>query len=145
MRSYKTRSESRRHILLPKVIIFSLILSGPFFTEATSISMAKSCSKSDLAKYKKARQQFINDNTIIQISNDIKAIIEDARRQKSELYGRFVDYTARDLYDLERQDNSIAKAEAHRDEWESELRRLAKKCGKKMTSKSELRKDYYND
>lgn len=108
-------------------------------------SVAASCSKSELKQYNKARQQVINDNTIIQLANDIKDIIEEARQRKSDLRGYFVDYTEKDLYDLRRQDESIAQAREHRNEWEPTLRKLAKKCGKKMTSRSELRPDYYQD
>lgn len=99
---------------------------------------APRCTSSEKSQYRKAKSQFINDNSIIFLANKIKAIIEDARSQKSELYGRFVDYTAKDLYGLQKQDAEIVKAEEHRDSWEPTLRRLSQKCKLPMPSKSEL-------
>jgi hypothetical protein len=99
---------------------------------------ATKCTSGEKIQYKKAKEQFINDNSIIYLANKIKAVIEDARKQKSDLLGRFVDYTAKDIYDLQKQDSSIASAEAHRDSWEVALRKLSIKCKLPMPSKTQL-------
>jgi hypothetical protein len=141
-KGYKLKIGTKIRMLSSLMI---LCLATSMMPLAMPHSVAATCSKSELRQYNKARQQVINDNTIIQIANDIKDIIEEARQRKSALRGYFVDYTEKDLYDLRRQDDSIAQAREHRSEWEPTLRKLAKKCGKKMTSRSELRPDYYED
>jgi hypothetical protein len=97
------------------------------------------CTKKQISQYEKAKFQYINSNTIIQTAREIKKIVEDARQKKVALLGRFVDYTAKDLYTLNQQDATIRDAEAHRDSWEPTLKTLAKKCGFPMTSKSEVK------
>ncbi len=125
-------------LLITKLLaILILVLSSTGISQ-NSANAASKCSSSDKIAYKKAKEQFINDNSIIFLANKIKAIIEDARQKKSDLYGRFVDYSSKDLYDLQRQDSSITKAEAHRDSWEPSLRRLSIKCRLAMPSKTQL-------
>ncbi len=60
------------------------------------------------------------------------------REKISSLYGYYVDYTQKDLYELQQQDKEIQEAEKERAEWEPYLKTLAKKCGFPMTSKTEV-------
>jgi hypothetical protein len=120
---------------------FSFKTSGkaPVLTKQTiKPSPPAKCSSADLKKYKKAKEQFIYRNSIIQAAKEIKHIIETKRENLSLLYGYYVDYTQKNLYDLQQQDKLIEKTERERAEWEPELRTLAKKCGFPMTSKTEI-------
>ena len=101
-------------------------------------SKPSSCTSADKKNYSKAYEQFILRNKIIDTSRQIKGIIEDAREKKSRLLGYFVDYTAKDLYTLNKQDADISKNESERDDWELMLRPLAEKCNLKMPSRSDL-------
>lgn len=103
-----------------------------------SPSASAKCSAADLKKYKYTKEQYLNRNTLIKIAKEIKSIIEVKREKLSALKGRYVDYTQKDLYELQQQDQQIAKAERERAEWEPDLRILAKKCGFPMTSKTEV-------
>jgi hypothetical protein len=125
-----------RKLTVPLVAV-ALFLS--LFTSPTAAIAKGNCTKKELRLYEKARFQYINANTIIQSANEIKRIVEDARQKKSALLGRFVDYTSKDLYTLNKQDVTIRETENHRNSWEPTLRRLAKKCGFPMTSKSEVK------
>ncbi len=107
-------------------------------TTKSSPSASPKCSAADLKKYKYTKEQYLNRNTLISIAKEIKSIIEMAREKLSALRGRYVDYTQKDLYELQQQDQRIAKAERERAEWEPDLRILAKKCGFPMTSKTEV-------
>ena len=107
-------------------------------TTKPSPSASAKCSAADLKKYKYTKEQYLNRNTLIKIARDIKNIIETKREKLSALYGRYVDYTQKDLYELQQQDIRIEKAERERAEWEPDLRALAKKCGFPMTTKSEV-------
>lgn len=122
----------RKYVITAVICLF---LTTSFVSPANS---ASKCSSSDKATYKKALKNFLGDNKIISLSNEIKAIIEDARSQKSNILGRYVDYTARDIYQLEKQDADITKAENHRDTWEPTLSRLATKCNLRMPSRGDL-------
>jgi hypothetical protein len=107
-------------------------------TAKPSPSASVKCSAADLKKYKYTKEQYLNRNSLIKIANEIKNIIETKREKLSALYGRYVDYTQKDLYELQQQDRRIEKAERERAEWEPDLRILAKKCGFPMTSKTEV-------
>lgn len=120
-------------------LLATVAVSLFFITNLTQPALARTkCTSSEISLYKKAKTQFVNDNSIIYLANKIKAIVEDARQQKSELLGRYVDYTNKDIYTLEKQDQSIRDAQAHRDTWEPTLRKLAKKCSLPMPSRSEV-------
>jgi hypothetical protein len=121
-----------------KIVAVAIAIGFFVGLQSPPSSAAPRCTSSEKSQYKKAKSQFINDNSIIFLANKIKAIVEDARSQKSELYGSFVDYTAKDLYTLQKQDAEIVKAEEHRDSWEPTLRRLSQKCKLPMPSKSQL-------
>ena len=97
-----------------------------------------SCTATQKKNYSKAYEQFVLRNKIIDSSRKIKEIIEDAREKKSRLLGYFVDYTAKDLYTLNKQDADISKNESERDDWEVILRPLAEKCNLRMPSRSDL-------
>ena len=112
------------------------VVSKP--TTKPSPSASAKCSATDLKRYKYTKEQYLNRNTLIKIAKEIKSIIEMAREKLSALRGRYVDYTQKDLYELQQQDQRIAKAERERAEWEPDLRILAKKCGFPMTSKTEV-------
>ena len=77
-------------------------------------------------------------NQQIGISNEIKQVIEGARQAKSKVLGRYVDYTAKDLYDLSKQDAEIAKYESKRDGLQTLLATLALKCDLKMPSTTDF-------
>jgi hypothetical protein len=101
-----------------------------------SPSASAKCSAADLKKYKYTKEQYLNRNSLIKIANEMKSIIEVKREKLSALKGYYVDYTQKDLYELQQQDQRIAKAERERAEWEPDLKILAKKCGFPMTSKT---------
>lgn len=103
-----------------------------------SPSASAKCSAADLKKYKYTKEQYLNRNTIIKFAKEIKSIIEMKREKLSALKGYYVDYTQKDLYELQQQDQRIEKAEKERAEWEPDLKTLAKKCGFPMTSKTEV-------
>lgn len=124
--------------LVCKLLVASMIVMTVNSVGLTTASAAKKCTSSELAKYKKAKEQFVNDNSIIYLANKIKQIVEDARSRKSQLTGRYEDYTIKDLYTLQKQDNSIESAREHRDSWEPVLRQLSKKCKLPMPSRDEL-------
>jgi hypothetical protein len=130
---------SRTRIIAVGFLIFALVLN-PVSSTFSAYAKAK-CTKKELKLYEKAKFQYINANTIIAAANEIKRIVEDARQKKSALLGRFVDYTSKDLYTLNKQDSTIRETEDHRDSWEPTLRKLAKKCGFPMTSKAEVKSD----
>ena len=120
---------------------YSFKTSGkaPVLTKPTvKPSPAAKCSATDLKKYKYTKEQFILRNDLIKIAKEIKNIIEMKREKLSSLRGYYVDYTQKDLYDLQQQDKRIEKAEKERAEWEPDLKTLAKKCGFPMTSKTEV-------
>jgi hypothetical protein len=121
------------------VRLLTLTLALSCFSLPVGADAKSKCTKNQLKQYEKAKFQYINSNTMIQISREIKKIVEDARQKKVALLGRFVDYSAKDLYTLNQQDASIRDAEDHRDSWEPTLKTLAKKCGFPMTSKSEVK------
>lgn len=112
---------------------------APVVTKPTvKPSPSAKCSASDLKKYKYTKEQYLNRNTLIKISREIKNVIEMKREKLSSLAGYYVDYTQKDLYELQLQDKRIEKAEKERAEWEPDLKTLAKKCGFPMTSKTEV-------
>ena len=118
-------------VLISLAVASTLLISSP-------ASAATKCSSANKASYKKAYAQYILRNKIIDLSNQIKQVIEDARQRKSNLLGRYVDYTAKDIYDLNKQDASISKAETERDNWEAILQPLADKCNLPMPSPGDL-------
>lgn len=127
------------------IIVLASIVIFQSFSASNSFASKPKCSKSIKAKYDKAYYQYILRNTQIQLSKDIKAIVEDSRVKKSNLLGRYVDYTAKDIYTLQSQDRNIEKNEIERDEWEPEVRGLAKKCKLPVPSRSELTPEYYEN
>lgn len=128
---------SRSKGFIASLVVFTLTFS--LFGTPVVANAASKCTKTELAQYKKAQFQYVNANSIIRSANEIKRIVEDARQKKSALLGRFVDYTSKDLYTLNKQDATIRETEQFRDTWEPTLKRLAKKCGFPMTSKSEVK------
>ena len=128
---------SRVKLLLASLVTLTLAFS--LFGPPIVANAKTKCTKTELAQYKKAQFQYINANTIIQSANEIKKIVEDARQKKSALLGKFVDYTAKDLYTLNKQDTTIRETEDFRDTWEPTLKKLSKKCGFPMTLKSEVK------
>ena len=120
---------------------YSFKTSGqaPVVTKPTvKPSPAAKCSAADLKKYKYVKEQYLNRNTLIKLAREIKNVIEMKREKLSSLAGYYVDYTQKDLYELQLQDKRIEKAEKERAEWEPDLKALAKKCGFPMTSKTEV-------
>jgi hypothetical protein len=120
---------------------YSFKTSGqaPVVTKPTvKPSPAAKCSAADLKKYKYTKEQYLNRNTLIKLAREIKNVIEMKREKLSSLAGYYVDYTQKDLYELQLQDKRIEKAEKERAEWEPDLKALAKKCGFPMTSKTEV-------
>ena len=110
----------------------------PVTTTKSNTGKAKTCSTSDKNDYKSVYRAYILYNQQIGISNEIKQVIEDARQAKSKVLGRYVDYTAKDLYDLSKQDTDIAKYESKRDDLQPLLLTLALKCDLKMPSTTDL-------
>ncbi len=123
-------------------IAYSFKTSGkaPVASKSSTPSPSASikCSAADLKKYKYTKGQYLNRNSLIKIAEEIKSIIEAKREKLSALKGYYVDYTQKDLYELQQQDQRIAKAERERAQWEPDLRILAKKCGFPMTSRTEV-------
>ncbi len=112
---------------------------APVLTKPTiKPSPAAKCSAADLKKYKYTKEQYLNRNTLIKLAREIKNVIEMKREKLSSLAGYYVDYTQKDLYELQQQDKRIEKAEKERAEWEPDLKAVAKKCGFPMTSKTEV-------
>jgi hypothetical protein len=114
--------------------------STKFSTSPSAKANTPKCNATEMNMYNKAKSQFIIGNTVIYYANVIKDAIEEMRADLSDLEGRFVDYTQKDLYELKKQDVEIAKAEKHRDDWEPTLRKLSKKCKLPMPSKSTINK-----
>ena len=131
----------KKNVIL--LLTFTLIFQS--FSVNNSYAAKPKCSKSVKAKYDKAYYQYILRNTSIQLSKNIKAIVEDSRVKRSNLYGRYVDYTAKDIYTLQSQDRNIEKNEMERDEWEPEVRSLAKKCKLPVPLRDEFTPEYYEN
>lgn len=110
----------------------------PVASSKPSTTNTSTCSKSDKSDYTNVYRTYVLYNQQISISNEIKQNIEDARQKISKILGRFTDYTAKDLYDLNKQDADIAKYEAKRDALQPLLLKLAIKCNLKMPSTTDL-------
>ena len=89
--------------------------------------------------YQKAKYQFMLNSTLIQMSRDLKDLIS----QKYE--GTGLDYQPQDIYRLEKADKDIAQSTSDRNSWEPALKKWAKTCGFKMTSRNQLLPEYYNE
>jgi hypothetical protein len=114
------------------------IANKPSATTKTKTTKASACSTSDKKDYSSVYRTYVLYNQQIGISNEIKQVIEGARQAKSKVLGRYVDYTAKDLYDLSKQDAEIAKYESKRDGLQTLLANLALKCDLKMPSTTDL-------
>ena len=110
----------------------------PAATSKPKTAKTSSCSASDKNLYTNLYRYYILSNQQIQLSKDMKQTIEDARQAISKVSGHFVDYTAKDLYGLNKQDAEIAKYEAQRDAKAPQLTSLAVKCNLKMPSTTDL-------
>ena len=110
----------------------------PSATAKTKTTKTSACSTSDKKDYASVYRTYVIYNQQIGISNEIKQVIEGARQAKSKVLGRYVDYTAKDLYDLSKQDADIAKYESKRDGLQTLLATLALKCDLKMPSTTDL-------
>ena len=132
----RSRQEGTKIALSFKTSGKAPVLTKP--TVKPSPSASAKCSAADLKKYKYTKEQYLNRNTLIKLAREIKNVIEMKREKLSSLAGYYVDYTQKDLYELQLQDKRIEKAEKERAEWEPDLKALAKKCGYPMTSKTEV-------
>jgi len=112
------------------------------FSSAVGITPAEAktkCTKTEIKNYENAKYQMKLFNTLIQISLDIKKLVDE------KYAGSLRDYQPQDIYNLQKADSDLEKDRASRAKWESSLSKMAKKCGFKMTSRSELLPAYYEE
>ena len=123
----------RNALILTLLLVFS-----------TSVGIAPTqakpkCTKTEIKTYETAKYQMKLYNTLIQISLDIKKLVDE------KYAGTLRDYQPQDIYNLQKADSDLEKDRASRAKWESSLSKMAKKCGFKMTSRSELLPAYYEE